>query len=83
MGGSWINDYIHTSVKSFDDNEFAVDEAGDPTWIQDHVENTSNPRSVVDSPKADRLISAFICLALFSLCAWYLKACQLLSQWLG
>ncbi|MGI8958789.1 MAG: hypothetical protein ACR2IV_03305 [Bryobacteraceae bacterium] len=73
-GGSWIEDYSQLFANAPEGQDFTVIEAGDPTWIQDHVDQNFDPGSFANSANTDRFIAATLFLTAFSLSAWLSSA---------
>jgi hypothetical protein len=67
-GASWISDYTKP-VQTAASDDFPVTEAGDQTWVQDHVEQKIDLGSFVNRASVDRLMSIPVFLAVFGLCA--------------
>ncbi|HTR35022.1 MAG TPA: hypothetical protein VMH80_03920 [Bryobacteraceae bacterium] len=66
----WIQDYIKQfSVEAA--NEFPVIEAGDQSWLQDHVELKADIGSFSNKVSTDRYIALGALLTAWTLCAWF------------
>ena len=67
---SWIQDYI----KQFADetaDEFPTIEAGDQSWLEDHVEQKAEIGSFSNNVHTDRYIALGAFLTAFAACAWF------------
>ena len=67
---SWIQDYTKQfATETVDD--FPLVEAGDQSWLEDHVEQKTDVGSFSNSVRTDRMIALSALLTAFALCAWF------------
>jgi hypothetical protein len=82
---SWIQDY----TKQFAEQappEFPTIEVGDPTWLQDHVEQKLDLGSFTNNVMTDRAIALLLFATAGALCAWLSHGTPLpiaIFAWLG
>jgi hypothetical protein len=84
-GTSWIQDYTKQFAEQAG-SEFPSIEVGDPTWLQDHVEQKLDLGSFTNNVTTDRTIALLLFVAAGALCAWLSHGAALplaLVAWLG
>ena len=82
---SWIQDYTKQFAEQAA-SEFPTIEVGDPTWLQDHVEQKLDLGSFTNNVMTDRVIALLLFATAGALCAWLAHGAALpiaIIAWLG